>query len=262
MFDYHLHSKLSFDSSEEPAEIVRVAENKGLSEICFTDHYDFNDVFLDEFTIFSVEDYKKALDCLQSDKVLIRRGVEAGLTPRNQKEIEKILKMYDFDFVIGSIHFVGGYDPYYKEFWDHNDDIDAAFEKYFLQVKNCVNLHDNFDVLGHLNFICKSPNMPVKKDFNYNDYIDICDEIMKILVKKGIGIEINTSGVDAIGDFLPSIDFVKRFRELGGEIITVGSDSHNTERVGQYVNEALGIAKEVFGYVCTFDKRKPIFHKL
>lgn len=137
MFDYHLHSKLSFDSSEEPAEIVHAAEKNGLSEICFTDHYDFNDVFRDEFSIFTIEDYKKALDCLQSDKVIIRRGVEVGLTPWNQKEIEKIVNMYDFDFVIGSVHFVDGYDPYYKEFWNHND-IDMAFEKYFLQVKNCT----------------------------------------------------------------------------------------------------------------------------
>ena len=69
-------------------------------------------------------------------------------------------------------------------------------------------------------------------------------------------------GVDRVGDFLPSLDFIKRFRELGGEIITVGSDSHDSVRVGQHIQGALQIAKDVFGYVCTFDKRKPLFNKL
>jgi histidinol-phosphatase (PHP family) len=85
---------------------------------------------------------------------------------------------------------------------------------------------------------------------------------MKTLAQNGKGMEINTSGVDRVGDFLPSIDFIKRFRELGGEIITVGSDAHDTSRVGQHISEALEIAKDVFGYVCTFEKRKTIFHKL
>ena len=73
--------------------------------------------------------------------------------------------------------------------------------------------------------------------------------------------EINTSGVDRAGDFLPSMDYLKRFRELGGEIITVGSDAHTPDRVGQYTKEAISLAKEVSGYVCTFEKRKPLFHK-
>ena len=65
-----------------------------------------------------------------------------------------------------------------------------------------------------------------------------------------------------MGDFLPSVDFIKRFRELGGEIVTVGSDAHDASRVGQHIVGALEIAKDVFGYVCTFEKRKAIFHKL
>ena len=74
--------------------------------------------------------------------------------------------------------------------------------------------------------------------------------------------EINTSGVDRCGGFLPTADFFRRFKELGGEIVTIGSDSHNAERVGQYSKEACEIMKEIFGYVCTFEKRQPIFHKL
>ena len=83
-----------------------------------------------------------------------------------------------------------------------------------------------------------------------------------VLVAKGKGMEINTSGVDRCGCFLPEKIHLQRFRELGGEIITLGSDAHDPSRVGQYAKEALDILKDVFGHVCTFENRKPIFHKL
>ena len=261
MFDYHLHSKVSFDSSCAPADIVMAAEKAGLKEICFTDHYDFNDVYKDKRDLFTIEQYRTAYDSIVSPKVKIRRGVEFGLTTWNQKELNDLIDLYDFDFVIGSVHFAGGYDPYYEAFWTHNG-IDTAFEKYLLQSLECVKSQNNFDVLGHLNYVCKSECSPTRKPLYYKDYADICDEIMKTLAQNGKGMEINTSGVDRVGDFLPSIDFIKRFRELGGEVITVGSDAHDASRVGQYIAGALEIAKDIFGYVCTFEKRKAVFHKL
>jgi len=110
--------------------------------------------------------------------------------------------------------------------------------------------------------VSKSPFNVTKEPLRYKDYSDICDEIMRTLAEKGKGMEINTSGVDRVGEFLPSLDFVKRFRELGGEIITVGSDAHDTNRLGQYIDGALAIANEVFGRVYTFENRRPIVHKL
>ncbi len=261
MFDYHLHSRVSFDSDCAPKDIVSAAEKAGLKEICFTDHYDFNDVFREKRDLFTIEQYRADYDALSSKKITIRRGVEFGLTTWNQNELKELLDLYNFDFVIGSVHYAGGYDPYFEEFWTHNG-IDTAFEKYLLQTLECVKAHRDFDVLGHLDYVCKSLYNPTRKPIYYQDYSDVCDEIMKTLVQNGKGMEINTSGVDRVGDFLPSLDFIKRFRQLGGEIITVGSDSHDSNRVGQHIAGALEIAKEVFGYVCTFDKRKAVFHKL
>ena len=90
----------------------------------------------------------------------------------------------------------------------------------------------------------------------------MADEIMKLLVSRGKGMEINTSGVDRGVDLIPAIDYVRRFKELGGEIITVGSDSHDDVRVGQYCDTTIELLKDIFGYVCTFSERRPIFHKL
>lgn len=261
MFDFHLHSSVSFDSTCDAADIVKKAEQIKLKQICFTDHYDFNDDPSKKHDFFEVEQYRVAYDNISSKKLKILRGVEFGLTHWNQEQLKSLLSAYPFDFVIGSVHFTGGYDPYYKEFWTHNG-IEEGFEKYLLQTLKCVKVHNNFDVLGHLNYVCKSEHNPTKKPLYYKDYSDICDEIMKTLAENGKGMEINTSGIDRVGEFLPSYDFIKRFKELGGEIITVGSDSHDASRVGQYIDGALSIAREVFGYVCTFENRKVSFHKL
>lgn len=261
MFDYHLHSSVSFDSECDAKKIVEAAEFNGLKEICFTDHYDFNDDPQKQHDIFDIEQYRRVYDNISSSKVDIRRGVEFGLTPWNQNELKKLTSQCSFDFVIGSVHFTGGYDPYYEEFWTHNG-LEQGFEKYLLQTLECVKQHRDFDVLGHINYACKSAYNPTKKPLRYKDYSDICDEIMKKLAQNGKGMEINTSGMDRVGEFLPSYDYIKRFKELGGEIITVGSDSHDATRVGQYINEALDIAKDVFGYACTFENRRVKYNKL
>ncbi len=261
MFDYHLHSKVSFDSTAEPSDILRAAETAGLREICFTDHYDYNSDPAVAPDLFTVEQYAQAYDGLVSDKVLIRRGVEFGLTTWNRAELESLLAARPFDFVIGSVHYVGGYDPYHEKYWEGKTQ-QIAFLDYLNHSLECVKVHDGFDVLGHLNYVCKSEHNPSHKAFAYHEYADVCDEIMKILVEKGKGMEINTSGVDRCGDFLPAAAFLKRFKELGGEIVTVGSDAHDGSRVGQHAGKALEILKDVFGYVCTFEGRKPIYHKL
>ncbi len=261
MFDYHLHSSVSFDSKCDAEEMVKAAESIGLKEICFTDHYDFNDDIEKQHDIFDIDKYRSVYDDLRSDSVIIRRGVEFGLTPWNMGELRELLSKFDFDFVIGSVHYAGGYDPYCEEYWTHNGAW-QGFEKYLLQTLECVKKHRNFDVLGHINYACKSVYNPTKKPLKYGDYSDICDEIMKTLAENGIGMEINTSGVDRVGEMLPNCDYIKRFRELGGEIITVGSDSHDGKRMGQYISEALEVAKDVFGYVNTFENRRIKYNKL
>ncbi len=126
----------------------------------------------------------------------------------------------------------------------------------------CVQIHDDFDVLGHLSFISKAKAHPAPRPLPYDEHREIVDEILKVLVRKGKGMEMNTSGADRCGGFLPTADIIRRFHELGGEIVTVGSDAHRCHRVGQYCREACEIMGDIFGYVCTFEDRRPVFHKL
>jgi histidinol-phosphatase (PHP family) len=191
----------------------------------------------------------------------IRRGFEFGMLPDNREQFLADVKLRDWDFVIGSLHFADGLDVYYSEYWEGKTPYQAILRS-FEDTLQCVKHHDGFDVLGHLTYLGKCDANPEKKPILYNDYREVADEIMKILVQKGIGMEFNTSGLDRCGAYLPGPEYLRRFKELGGEIVTVGSDAHNTARVGQYTDRALTILKEIFGYVCTFENRTPIFHKL
>ncbi len=262
MFDYHMHTRVSYDSETDPKDMVQAAVKAGLKEICFTDHLDYGPSW-DGVTklTFETADYNANYDNLTAPEgLLIRRGFEFGMTPDNQEDLKRDLARRPFDFVIGSVHFVDGFDPYFEPFWQ-NQSAETACKRYLETTLECVKAHSDFDVLGHLTYISKcaaNPNPPIQ----YEDFPDLIDEILKTLVKKGKGMEINTSGLDSRGVFLPDEIMLRRFKELGGKIITVGSDAHTPDRVGQHMDKALALAKELFGGVYTFAERKPIFHQL
>lgn len=261
MFDFHMHSHVSFDSKELPENMVKAALDKGLKEICFTDHIDYDPFAEEQIMVFDTEKYNAAYDQLYARGLKVRRGMEFGMAPDNREQFRKDLQRRHFDFVLGSVHFVDGLDVYFKTYWEGKT-IQQAIDRYFRNTLECVQVHEDFDVLAHMTFICKSPVFENAKPAYYRDWREIVDEVLKILVQKGKGLELNTSGVDRCGGFLPTEDFFRRFQELGGEIVTVGSDAHTADRVGQYTDRACEILKDIFGHVCTFEDRKPIFHKL
>ncbi len=261
MFDYHIHSRVSFDGHNTGLEMALAAKAAGLREICFTDHIDYDPFAAEQIMVFDNDVYAAAYDNLEVPGLAIRRGMEFGLEPDNQAQFRLDAARRDFDFILGSIHFVDGLDVYFEPYWKHKTQYQA--EHHFLeQTLACVQAHDGFDVLAHLSFISKSPVNPAKALLKYEDHRDIIDEILRELVRKDKGLEMNTSGVDRCGGYLPTADVFRRFHELGGRIVTVGSDAHQAHRVGQYTFDACEILKDIFGYVCTFENRKPIFHKL
>ncbi len=261
MFDYHMHTTVSYDGHGSPREMVDAALAAGLREICFTDHLDYMIRTPREETTFRLEDYGRAYDCLEVPGLLIRRGVELGLTPWNMDEIAADVAKRRYDFVLGSLHSIDDEDPYFPHFWEGKT-VEQAERLYFEEMLKCLKFHDNFDVLGHLTYIGKVAAHPTPRAVSLAEYRDIVAEIMKVLIAKGKGMEVNTSGRDRCGDYLPGAEYLRLFKDLGGQIVTVGSDAHAPNRVGQYTMDACRLVNEIFGYVCTFEKREPIFHKL
>ena len=261
MYDYHMHSRVSFDGHDTGEVLAKAALAAGLKEICFTDHIDYDPLGKMGCMAFDTAAYNAEYDHLEIPGLTIRRGMEFGMTHDNTAQFKEDLKRRHFDFVLGSIHFVDGLDVYFQEWWDGKT-VFQAEKRYLDATLDCVKIHDDFDVLAHLTYIAKTHCHPAPRPVPYSEHREVIDEILRILAVKGKGLEINTSGVDRCGGFLPTADIFRRFHELGGEIVTIGSDAHTADRVGQYSFDACEILKDIFGYVCTFEDRKPVFHKL
>ena len=257
MFDFHMHSTVSFDGKSSGRDMALAAKAAGMKEICFTDHIDYTP---DERFCFDFDRYAEAYDHLEVPGLLIRRGVEYGLYPDNQERMRQDLAKRSFDFVLGSVHFVGDQDVYMEPYWAGKT-VEEAVLTHLQETLRCIRVHDQFDVLAHLTFISKARANPTHALVRYDDYHDLIDEIFRELIRKDKGLELNTSGIDRCGGSLPTLDYFERFHELGGRIVTVGSDAHDVTRAGQYTAGMAEKLKEIFGYVCTFAQRKPIFHK-
>ncbi len=261
MFDYHMHSTVSFDAKGTPEEMVRAALAAGLQEICFTDHIDHVLGVKEQTMVFDPQQYQQAYRDLTAPGIKIRRGVEFGLKEYNAPQLAQTLEEQPYDFVLGSVHLVDEMDIYFTPWWQGKT-VAEAERRYLEQTLRCVEHHDGFDVLGHLTYLSKAAAHPAPKPIFYEDHRELVDAILLTLAKKGKGLELNTSGRDRCGSFLPSLDYFRRFHELGGKIVTVGSDAHAPDRVGQYTREAVRQLGDIFGYACTFENREPVFHKL
>ena len=261
MFDYHMHTRVSFDGHDTGEAMAKAAVDAGLKEICFTDHLDYDPLEKMGCMAFDQAVYNAEYDHLEIPGLKIRRGMEFGMTAENAAQFQKDLQRRPFDFVLGSIHFVDDLDVYFEEYWAEKT-VFQAEQRYLEATLECVRIHEDFDVLAHLTYIAKTHCHPAPRPVPFAEHRELIDEILRTVAAKGKGLELNTSGMDRCGGFLPTADYFRRFKELGGEIITVGSDAHAAGRVGQYAFDACAIFKDIFGYVCTFENRQPIFHKL
>ena len=261
MFDYHMHSRVSFDGHDTGLSLAQAAAAAGLKEICFTDHLDYDPFGTMQNLSFDTAQYAAEYNDLDIPGLKIRRGMEFGLTPDNRDQLDRDLTRRDFDFVLGSIHFVDGLDVYFQDYWQGKT-VFQAERKYLEATLESVRAHDRFDVLAHLTYIGKTTAHPAPRCVPFEAHRELIDEILKELVRKDKGLELNTSGMDRCGGFLPTMDYFHRFHELGGKIVTVGSDAHQCRRVGQYTHDACKLLGDLFGYVCTFQGREPIFHRI
>ena len=260
MFDFHMHSDVSCDGRARAEDMAKAALERGIRELCFTDHLDYDPKGRMPNLAFDTDKYNATYDELEVPGLIIRRGAEFGMLRNNVPTFQEDMKRREFDFVLGSCHYTEDLDIYFPEFWEGKT-MDQAEQLYLEEILACVQAHDDFDVLGHLTYISKAQSNPTHRKVSYEQHQVLVDEILRTLARKGKGMEVNTSGVDVCGGFLPEAEFLRRFKELGGKIVTVGSDTHDTVRVGQYCHEAVKMVKDIFGYVCTFAGRVPVFHR-
>lgn len=261
-WDQHMHCNFSGDSDALPEDMIKAGIAHGLSGICFTDHLDYD--YPEEPNIFLLDfdNYFKVLSDLRekyADKISVNIGIELGLQPQAAGQNLAVAEKYPFDFIIGSSHVVNHMDPYYPEFFAGRDE-DAAYMEYFESVLENINSGVDFDVYGHIDYVVRyGPNK--NAFYTYEKFKDIIDEILTQLISKGKGIEVNTGGFKyGLGHPNPTEDIIKRYRELGGEIITMGADAHVPEYVAYEFDKTAQIIKNCgFKYYTVFKNRKAEF---
>lgn len=265
MHDNHIHSKFSTDSQMEAEEACVKAVGSGLKGLVFTDHVDYDYPDFDEDFYIDFNQYFNFFKKLQSkwkEKLDIRIGVEIGYQPHVLDKIKILPEQYPFDFIINSVHIVDNTDPYTGVFFRGKTQREA-YERYLKEILVSVSAYENYDIIGHIGYAARYGNFEDKR-LKYADYSDIIDEILRLVISKGKGIELNTSGLRTdLNSPLPGYDVFKRYYELGGEIVTLGSDAHFTEHVAHSFDEAIQRLKNIgFRHVVHYENRKPVFDRL
>ena len=265
--DFHMHTNFSTDSDSTPEQMIEGAIQKGLQTICITDHQDvdFPKSIMPEGFQVDFEKYFETLRKLQvkyQNQIEILIGVELGLQPHLGKVYKALAENYPFDFIIGSVHILDGMDPYFKEYFEDKTDEEGYRRGFEITLENIKNISD-YDVLGHLDYVVRYGKNQ-DRDYSYSKYADYIDEILKHLIAHGKGLEMNTAGFKYGLSFAhPHTDVLKRYRELGGEIITIGSDGHKPEHIAYDFHKVSDILKACgFKNYTEFRHRKPIFRQL
>jgi histidinol phosphate phosphatase HisJ family len=256
MFDTHVHTKISTDSEMEIEEAIKSAQNKNISLI-ITEHMDLK--FPEEgLFCFDVDDYFREYSKYRGDNLLL--GIEIGIKDDCLEESREVIKKGPFDYVIGSVHLIDNLDLYYAKYYEEKSKKEA-YEKYLANMLTEIQKYDFIDSMGHIDYICRYAKYD-DKEIYYRDFSDIIDEILKTLIDKDKCIELNTRRLNDENAVKNLINIYKRFRELGGKHITVGSDAHNTTAIGSDFHVAKEIVDLCDLKVVYFKDRKKEYEKI
>ncbi len=277
--DCHTHTQFSVDSEADINEMLEKACALGLAAYAVTDHAECNRWYSAEnyaddptYPYYSFgTDFENSVSAVTKLKekydgrLNLICGVEMGQATHNFEIAEKIVSDSRVDFVIGSMHQLPRTEDF--AFLDYNamslDDLYALAERYFTEINKLCSW-GKFDVLGHLTYNLRYIKGNAGIDLDISRFDDIIADSFRKLIEKGRGIEINTSGYrQKYGDSFPSLKYVKLFRELGGEIISIGSDAHTVEDLGKNIADGAETALAAgFKHLCYFKERKPYFIKI
>lgn len=266
--DFHLHSEYSGDCFEPCEAMIESAISSGIKIMCITDHRDLDFPFdYNKYGRLDAIDYDEyfthwnQLREKYASQIDIRIGIEAGIETTTAERQSALVNSYPFDFVISSVHAITWEYPHFDDLFARYGTHDVM-DLYFRRILENLNCFLDFDVLGHIDFIARFA--ADKSGYVYDDHADIIDVILKKTISLGKGIEVNTAGYrKGMGCPNPVPEILSRYHELGGEIITAGSDAHHACDVASNFKEAEALLKEIgFKYICAYKDRKPEFISL
>ncbi len=259
--DYHIHSYYSEDSNIPMERQVLQACELGLDEICFTDHVDYGVRYDDiDYPLYFAE-----IDGLRqkyADRITIRAGLECGVQSQTTGQYESLCEKYrdDLDFILLSVHQVGNL-CFWNQEYQSGKTQDEYNRGYYEELLRVVRSYRDYSVLAHMDLMRR---YDMAGEYPFRKAQDIIAEILSAVIDSGKGIEMNTASWRyGLKDTQPCREILTLYHDMGGEIITLGSDSHSPEYIYDHVSQARDILRDIgFRRFCTFEKMKPMYHEL
>ncbi len=285
--DYHLHCEFSDDSRERmETQIERAIELK-LDEICFTDHVDYgikkdwsegNIVWRggdamssgvegkDPLANVNYPEYFSKIDRMRETykgQIVIKKGLEFGIQSITADQFRELYNKYrdELDFVLFSMHQVNNLEFWTQDFQRGKTQKEYN-EEYYREIYETQKIFKDYSVLAHLDLIVRYDKNGV---YPFENVKDMIAEILKLAIADGKGIELNTSSWKyGLADTQPSRAILKLYKDLGGRILTAGSDAHVAKMLADHLDEGYRILRDEIGFkeICTFEKMQPVFHTL
>lgn len=267
--DMHTHSENSHDSVCPLEEMALSQLEKGTTIFAVTDHFDTS-LYCGEEDLLPI--IKSCETCVSLNKELqgkikILKGIELGEGFWNADVYNQVKNLLEYDVIIGSVHAVK-----YKDILDvfsrvdfsalPREDVFEYTDAYFDDMITMIDTLD-FDVLAHITNLFKYTNGKYKLNVDITPYEEKIELILKKIIKKGIALEVNTSCTELLGDFMPTREIIKKYYDMGGRLITLGSDAHFSRYASAHFDKAVDFLKKTgFENIYYYEKRKPVPIKL
>ena len=254
--DYHTHTNFSFDGAKNstPETLCEAAIANGVTDLAITDHFECNWKTEAAYPEFDADGHYAAIMAAKEkykDKLNLSYGIEIGQYNQVPEEANKLLEKHDYDFIIGSIHNVrGAVDFYYWDFASifasmQHSYIGHMFERYCSELCEVVDTFYKVNTIAHLTYIYRYCALSGNR-YDFMQHADAAEQLFKKMIAKDIALEINVSTLwKGLGFAMPDRDFLSLYKECGGKLITVGTDSHSPEHIGECVDEGFSLLRSV-----------------
>ena len=266
--DQHIHSSCSPDSETPMPEMARAAWRAGVRHLCFTDHIDLDDCLtgkpkpdcLEPWRCIR-ENYASARKAMEEEGgPELRLGVELGEANHNPKQAAELAASPELDLVLGSLHNLRDNPDFYYFHYESESHCHEVYRRYLEELRELSDM-DCFDVMAHIGYPRRYMfRTGWKAELSLEEYGEPLREILQKLIDRGKGIEVNCSGLRQGAGSFPGLPVLRLYRELGGEIVTVGSDAHSPEAAGVGLREGYALLREAgFRHVALYRHREPGF---
>ena len=259
-YDYHSHASFSYDAHISIEQTCSMAIASGAAGLTFTEHLTLAD---DPTRDMKPDPAAYAAEIKRARAVFpqleLGMGLELDLNPVRTADLDELTQNSAWDFVLGSVHELYGCNlTGYDGGFSATHSVKKSYHNYFCGLYERVLAMTCFDVLGHLDLLRRDSRF-TKQPFAYADHAEVLDAILYLLIRRGQGLEVNTAAWRyGVAEAHPGMQVLRRYRQLGGEVLTCGSDCHSPAAVFYRIPEGYAMIKEAgFKYISLFENRKP-----